>query len=539
MRHLSPIFFCCLFTASTTAYEVKLEGAIVTANAQTMFNGVRPLSIEKINIDGEIRYRLTGRSKAGTLFKTVEGGVYGYGQYGAGEDVYHPTNGTYWAGDIIARQDGTEISRLGLKSLYDIHFGMKVTLDFWWDALGIKSHDNNSSPHYANYGWQRGGGWMVVPGRYHFSVDGSHPDYPATIEYVGHEMGHSLHFGTNIKNSVTTASATSFPFDAEDFADMMGIAVRNHLYPGNQDYRFNGAAADLANRPFYNPRDMRGKPIGDWFYMVSVGGQGNSISANLPFNIQGIGNAAAARIIYQALNAQRQDYDLLMVANSTIDISEKISASTANAVYSAWIAAGIPAREPQFDNFKRTVVLIYGQTSVGQNMFIRGGIDHGYANTVLGRNCQTSNSQCAIPIRYRNSLNATTAGWKNGDKYLDWYGKEYGQSGGAEGSPLDWTTDNWPSSWGTTRTVANDGYGLTPLNTFGQHYWLLDVDMDCSATVDGWFELKSFISNGPGWEGDIYQSGAPYSSKNHFARCGHRNVFKRGQSQPELIAPLQ
>ena len=101
---------------------------------------------------------------------------------------------------------------------------------------------------------------------------------------------------------------------------------------------------------------------------------------------------------------------------------------------------------------------------------------------------------------------------------------------GAQGSPLDWTTNVWPPSWGTERTVAVDGYGTTPLNTYGQHYWLLDVDMDCSRTVNGWFELKSYISNGPGWEGDVAQSGAPYSSKNHFAQCGRINVFDRGSS---------
>jgi alpha-amylase len=59
---------------------------------------------------------------------------------------------------------------------------------------------------------------------------------------------------------------------------------------------------------------------------------------------------------------------------------------------------------------------------------------------------------------------------------------------------------------------------------------MLDVEMDCSKAVNGWFELKSFISNGPGWEGDVAQSGTPYSSGNHFAQCGKMNVFQRGSS---------
>jgi uncharacterized protein (DUF362 family) len=179
---------------------------------------------------------------------------------------------------------------------------------------------------------------------------------------------------------------------------------------------------------------------------------------------------------------------------------------------------------------KRTVVFIYGKTQPGQDMFVRGGLDHGYAAAKLGRSCTAQNLECAIPIAHRSLKNSTTAGWKAGDTHLDWYGVQAGQAGGAEGSPLDWTTNVWPSSWGPERTVAVDGYGTTPLNTYGQHYWLLDVDMDCSRTVNGWFELKSFISNGPGWEGDVTQAGAPYSSKNHFAQCGRINVFERGSS---------
>ena len=41
-------------------------------------------------------------------------------------------------------------------------------------------------------------------------------------------------------------------------------------------------------------------------------------------------------------------------------------------------------------------------------------------------------------------------------------------------------------------TIEVDGYGYTPYNRFGEHYWFLDIDMDCSASDDGWFELKVF-----------------------------------------------
>lgn len=188
--------------------------------------------------------------------------------------------------------------------------------------------------------------------------------------------------------------------------------------------------------------------------------------------------------------------------------------------------------------WQRTLVFIYGQTQPGQDMFIRGGIDHAYAQSVLGRTCTSQNYECAIPIRHLNLRNNTTAPWKAGDEYLDWYGAEAAQSSASLGSPLDWTTDYWPPAWGTKKTYEIDGSGETPLNTYGQHYWLLEVEMDCTATANGWFELKSFISNGPGWESNVQQPGAPWSSGNHFAECGKLNVFRRGESNPVTIEDL-
>lgn len=189
-------------------------------------------------------------------------------------------------------------------------------------------------------------------------------------------------------------------------------------------------------------------------------------------------------------------------------------------------------------DWKRTVIFIQGQTFSGQDMFIRGGIDHGYAQNQLGLACTASNYLCAVPIRYRNALNPYTFNWKTGDGMLDWYGAESGQTLGnsaglAQGSVPEWTTSNS----GYSATVAVKGYGYTPLNTWGDHYWMLDVDVDCSRTVNGWFEVKSFISGGPGWEPNIAQTGTPYVSGNHFAQCGKLNRFQRGNNSA-LILPL-
>lgn len=210
-------------------------------------------------------------------------------------------------------------------------------------------------------------------------------------------------------------------------------------------------------------------------------------------------------------------------ANGTINLN--VPAWDAMAIHADAKIDGSVTPPPPGD-WQRTVIFVRAETASGQDMFIRGGIDHGYANNNLGRNCQTSNFECAMPIRHNNLRNTTTAPWKSNDDYLDWYGVEAGQSTAAEGTAMDWTTNFWPDSWGTKRTVAVDGFGEEPLNIWGQHYWMLDVDMDCSAAVNGWFELKAFVKNGQGWENNIAQSGTPYASQNHMAQCGKINMFE-------------
>lgn len=185
--------------------------------------------------------------------------------------------------------------------------------------------------------------------------------------------------------------------------------------------------------------------------------------------------------------------------------------------------------------WQRTLVFIHGQTQPGQDMLIRGGIDHSYALNNLHMSCTRENMLCAIPIRHLNLRNATTAPWKSSDLHLDWYGAESNQDARSQGSALDWTTNFWPPEWGMAHRVEEDGYGETGFNQWGSHYWMLDIEMDCSKTANGWFELKSFISNGPGWEADISQPNTPYTSKNHFAQCGKINVFNRGQNNPVTI----
>src|SRR5262249_13675359 len=134
-------------------------------------------------------------------------------------------------------------------------------------------------------------------------------------------------------------------------------------------------------------------------------------------------------------------------------------------------------------DIRRTMILIKADTRPGQDVFIRGGIDHTFGNA-NGRNCPTVAAppfsdpryyNCAVRIEHRNTLDsganheayAIANRWQVNDTYLDWYGHEEFQTyqrrgptnndlGLAQGTPLDWTTDNAANP----NAVVRQGFGF-------------------------------------------------------------------------------
>ncbi|XP_050415125.2 alpha-amylase [Patella vulgata] len=194
-----------------------------------------------------------------------------------------------------------------------------------------------------------------------------------------------------------------------------------------------------------------------------------------------------------------------------------------------------PVTMPPVDTsgFQRTIIFLEKPTSPGQDVFIRGGIDHTH---LTGCTQDASTSKCAIPIKHQDlgssSFFSKYNAWSVGDNYLDFYGAEAGQgsSGGqaAQGSPSVWTSNK-----------AGDA-GYNSLNKWGMHYWMLDIMMDCGRTENGWFELKGVVNGN--WEGDIFGqkctgTGAAdpgVVSNDHIARCGYMNVFHWSRPECEI-----
>ncbi|XP_046656473.1 uncharacterized protein LOC124349713 isoform X3 [Daphnia pulicaria] len=179
---------------------------------------------------------------------------------------------------------------------------------------------------------------------------------------------------------------------------------------------------------------------------------------------------------------------------------------------------------------QRTVIFIYKTTQVGQDLFIRGGIDSTIVRPVCQDDLDAETSECAVSVQM-NSLGVGTPwvgydAWRVGDTKLDWFGAQAGQGtymgSPAFGTPLVWTTNN----------PAKPEY--QPLNKWGDANHMVDFNMDCSETENGWFDVKAYLTNyASGWEADIAPiactgTGAdvlpPYSGTgNHMARCGYIN----------------
>ncbi|KAK6046435.1 hypothetical protein COOONC_16060 [Cooperia oncophora] len=202
-----------------------------------------------------------------------------------------------------------------------------------------------------------------------------------------------------------------------------------------------------------------------------------------------------------------------------------------------FVAGGAPAPAPTPSGYKKTVIFIKKDTNQGQNLFIRGGVSHANKDVCSPGPYQQGTDSCAVPIVHNTTVPFVYAeylSWSQGDQYLDFEGAEERQ--GTHDGDVPFGT---PLAYSTNDKTAVE---YQPYNKYGAGYWMVQLLVDCNKADQGWFELKGYLSPSVGWEQDISQKTctgavggtAPFSSKNHIAKCGAVNVFTWGANDCKI-----
>lgn len=296
--------------------------------------------------------------------------------------------------------------------------------------------------------------------------------------------------------------------------------------------RGNRAFVVLTNEGTLDRTFFTGLPPGDYCNVIE-GCPTPTGCTGKTFTVDSTGNA---RIIVDDANEPMAAIHVEAMAGTStgcIDTSP-VDPTTTPPPSSTTTLAPTTTRDPTDPMLQRTVVFFFVETVPGQDVFIRGGISH-FQRPGCTEDAETS--ACAVYIS-TNSLGDTPHydkynSWRYGNSKLNWYGAQAGQ-GTYQGTPAEGT----PMAW-TTNKGGDPGY--QPDNEWGDHYWKLDMLMDCSQTENGWFEFKGYVTN-RGWESDVIQvtcTGSvggtnPYSGPNHFGRCGYQNVFSFGANNCQI-----
>lgn len=132
-------------------------------------------------------------------------------------------------------------------------------------------------------------------------------------------------------------------------------------------------------------------------------------------------------------------------------------------------------RPPNPGGFKRTIIFIEKVTTPGQDVFIVGG--------------QTDKTPIDININPMPEIWESYNSWMVGDTQLDWDGPEAGQ-----GTFMGYDAMGTAAAWTTDDPTEEFFYELNP--GLGPNYWIVDFEVDCSQTQDGWFEFNTIYSIG-------------------------------------------
>lgn len=372
--------------------EQRIHHTDVTGTAQTAYSSTQNITFDQIS-SGNYRLRESGRG----------GGI-------ATRNCNNSSDYTYATDFTNTSTTWTATTNVD-KSVFDLHYGLEKTYDYYYNTFGRNSFDNAGAPinGYAHYSYQYSNafwdGTAVVFG------DGDGYTYLpfTTTDIVGHEITHAV-----TENTAGLIYSDESGGLNESFSDIFGVTVDFYANPSTANF-LEGEQASASGTPFRdmtNPNNTQQPdtymgtywiPAGGsdnggvhtnsqvqnyWYYLLCNGGSGVNDNGD-SYTVNGIGIADAAAITYRNLThyltpgSQFSDARYYAI-QSAVDLFGECSSQVIECT-NAWHAVGV------------------------------GGI---FSNTVLAQFGSSSNYSCVVPatIAFTNqSVNATSFEWNFGD----------------------------------------------------------------------------------------------------------------------------
>ena len=388
-------------------------------------------------ISSSVQTRYSGTVSIETQFS---GGFYKLRDYSKGNGI--ETYNSLWQDYLSSNSTWTNMSTFD-RSALDVHWGIEKTYDYYYNAFGRNSYNNNggtmvSRVNDTNYG---NASWETNYNRMHFGFyedDGGniHLESPlVSLDIISHELTHGVTQATSGLVYQGESGALN-----EGMSDVFAVCVENAVKPYKGNYIWYIGEDVVTLRVLSNPlcRYYHGTnwlDINDsydhggvhrnsgvfsyWFYLISMGGTGtNQSNLNLP--VQGIGLDNAIQICY-LMNTS------YLFPNATYDDARMCSYLAAQALgynsnvidqlRKAWIDVGVES--PKLTIIGHSIICGSASYYLGEDLPTGYSVSWGFKNasslnSLIQQNTPSTNRCTITPgsTSIDNTLVATI--WYNG-----------------------------------------------------------------------------------------------------------------------------
>ena len=328
----------------------RLYNASANGTAQTKYSGAQNIITDSLATDS---FRLVDTTR------------------GTGVETYNLLNGLFQTNAVDFWDDDNNWNNVNTAQdevATDAHWAGEMFYDYFQTSFGRNSYDDAGGAlicyvhyfvNYTNAFWD---GTSVSVG----DGDGTTYGPLTTVDIIAHEYTHGV---------IENTSNFTFSFEpgalTESYADIFGTMVEFYAKPSSANWTIQEDASlsnpkvparSLADPKAYSQPDTyqgqfwefgsadnggvhtNGGVQNHWFYLLANGGAGTNDNSDL-YNVQGIGNTAAAAIAYRALNVYHTNSSQYSDALTlTIQAAEDLYGACSQEVIStqeAWFAVGV------------------------------------------------------------------------------------------------------------------------------------------------------------------------------------------------------